>query len=117
MANKMDNRKNYKDLLKEKEYCKLLFSNLVNRFGDSLDAIAFTWLIYHITKSASWAVLIYGLNVLPNIIVQPFAGPIVEKMNKKNIIIFTHLLRGIIISAFVLFYMFGNINPFIIDLK
>lgn len=113
MANKMDNRKNYKDLLKEKEYCKLLFSNLVNRFGDSLDAITFTWLIYHITKSASWAVLIYGLNVLPNIIVQPFAGPIVEKMNKKNIIIFTHLLRGIIISAFVLFYMFGNVNPFI----
>ena len=106
-------KKNYKDLLKEKEYCKLLLSNLVNRFGDSLDAIAFTWLIYHITQSASWAVLIYGLNVLPNIIVQPFAGPIIEKMDKKKIIVFTHLARGIIISAFVLVYMLGKVNPFI----
>ena len=113
MPEKMTKRNNYKDLLKEKEYSKLLVANLVNRFGDSLDAITFTWLIYHITQSASLAVLIYGLNVLPNIIVQPFVGPIVEKMNKKKIIVATHLLRGIIISAFVLIYMFGKVNPFI----
>ena len=112
MSDKMT-KKNYRDLFKEKEYSKLLISNLVNRFGDSLDAIAFTWLIYHITQSASWAVLIFGLNVLPNIIVQPFVGPIVEKMDKKKIIVFSHLARGIIISAFVLIYMFGRVNPFI----
>ena len=113
MSKEIAKKNNYKDLLKEKEYSKLLVANLVNRFGDSLDAIAFTWLIYHITKSASLAVLIYGLNVLPNIIVQPFVGPIVEKMDKRKIIVSTHLLRGIIISAFVLIYMFGKVNPFI----
>ncbi len=32
MSDKMTERKNYKDLLKEKEYSKLLFANLVNRF-------------------------------------------------------------------------------------
>ncbi|RKM56895.1 MFS transporter [Butyrivibrio sp. CB08] len=113
MAEKTTEKKNYKDLLNEKEYSKLLLSNLVNRFGDSLDAIAFTWLIYHITQSASWAVLIFGLNVLPNIIVQPFAGPIIEKMDKKKIIVLTHLARGIIITGFVLIYMYGKANPFI----
>ena len=112
MSDKMT-KKNYRDLFKEKEYSKLLISNLVNRFGDSLDAIAFTWLIYHITQSASWAVLIFGLNVLPNIIVQPFVGPIVEKMDKKKIIVFSHLARGIIITGFVLIYMYGKVNPFI----
>ena len=52
-------KKNYRDLFKEKEYSKLLISNLVNRFGDSLDVIAFTWLIYHITQSASISLGLY----------------------------------------------------------
>ncbi len=103
----------YREVLKDKEYRKLLFSNLINRFGDSVDAIAFTWLIYQITHSASWAALIYGLNILPNIIVQPLLGPVVEKMNKKRIIISTHLVRGVVISAFALMYMAGIVNPYI----
>ena len=49
----------YKDVLKNREYRKLLLSSIINRFGDSIDAIAFTWLVYQITKSASWAAFIY----------------------------------------------------------
>ena len=47
----------YKDVLKNREYRKLLLGSIINRFGDSIDAIAFTWLVYQITKSASWAAL------------------------------------------------------------
>ena len=84
----------YKDVLRDPQYMKLLFSNLINRFGDSIDAIAFTWLVYRITNSASWTALIFGLNLLPNIVIQPFLGPIVERLNKKKVIVFTHILRG-----------------------
>ena len=103
----------YGAVLKDKEYRKLLFSNLINRFGDSIDAIAFTWLVYQITHSASWAALIFGLNVLPNIIVQPLFGPIVERLNKKRTIVFTHFARGIVISAFAIMYLAGVLNPYI----
>ena len=103
----------YRDVIKEKNYAILLLTNLVNRFGDSIDAIAFTWLVYKITGSASWAALIFGLNVLPNIVAQPFFGALVEKMDKKKVIIFTHLLRTVIISAFVVMYMTGIVNPYI----
>ena len=103
----------YRDIVKSPEYRKLLFTNLVNRFGDSVDAIAFTWLVYQITQSASWSALIFGLNVLPNIIVQPFAGPIIEKLDKKKVIVATHILRGIVISGFVAMYLAGIVNPFI----
>ena len=103
----------YRDVLKDKEYRKYLFSGLINRFGDSIDAIAFTWLVYQITHSASWAAIIFGLNVVPNIVVQPLAGPIVEKLDKKKVIVFSHLARGLVISAFVLMYMMGIVNPYI----
>ena len=103
----------YRDIIKSTEYRKLLFTNLINRFGDSVDAIAFTWLVYQITQSASWSAIIFGLNMLPNILVQPFAGPVIEKLDKKKVIVATHILRGIVISAFVAMYLAGIVNPFI----
>ncbi len=51
----------YRDIVKSPEYRKLLLTNLMNRFGDSVDAIAFTWLVYEITSSASWSALIEKL--------------------------------------------------------
>ena len=103
----------YRDVIKSTEYRKLLLTNLVNRFGDSVDAIAFTWLVYQITQSASWSAIIFGLNMLPNIIIQPFAGPIIEKLDKKKVIVTTHILRGIVISAFVALYAAGIVNPYL----
>lgn len=36
----------FRSILKQKEYTKLMIANIINRFGDSIDAIALTWLIY-----------------------------------------------------------------------
>ena len=75
------NRGLYIDILKNKEYRKLLFSNLINRFGDSVESIAFTWIVYQITHSAAWSAIVFALNMLPNVFIQPFAGAIVEIKN------------------------------------
>lgn len=55
----------YRDILRQKEYMKIIVANLINRFGDSIDQIAFTWLVYAATGSAAWTTLIYALNRLP----------------------------------------------------
>ncbi|MBO4457325.1 MAG: MFS transporter [Butyrivibrio sp.] len=110
----MANEMTYKDIFKDRQYRKILFSNLINRFGDSIDAIAFTWLIYQITQSASWAALIYGLNRLPNIVLQPFLGPIVEKTDKKKVIVSSHIIRGITIAVFAFMYIAGMVTPYIL---
>ena len=39
------NKKMYGEIIKEREYRKLIFATVINRFGDSVDAIAFTWLV------------------------------------------------------------------------
>ena len=101
----------YLEIIKEPEYIKLMLSTVINRFGDSVDAIAFTWLVYQITQSAFWSVIVFALNMLPNVIVQPFAGAIVEKMNKKAVVVFTHVLRALIIALFVFFYIKDYVNP------
>ena len=109
------NRSNYLKILKESEYRKLLFSNLINRFGDSVESIAFTWVVYQITNSAAWSAIVFALNVLPNVIVQPFAGAIVEKMNKKQVVIATHFLRALLITLFIILLELGYVNPLILS--
>lgn len=101
----------YKEIWKIRNCRKLLASNLINRFGDSIDSIAFTWLVYQITGSAAWSALIFGLNQLPSIFVQPLAGPFVEGKNKKLIVIVTDILRGLIIAGFVALYYMNLVTP------
>ncbi|HAH19097.1 MAG TPA: hypothetical protein DCL29_08885 [Eubacterium sp.] len=108
----MNDKVRYRDLFKKKNYRKFIFSNLINRFGDSIDAIALTWLVYQITHSGAWSAIIFGLYVLPNVVVQPFAGAYVEKLNKKKVIVGTHILRFGIISFFALLYMNNLLNPY-----
>ena len=107
------NKKMYGEIFKEREYRKLIFATVINRFGDSVDAIAFTWLVYQITHSAAWSAIVFALNTLPNVVVQPFAGAIVEKMNKKHVIVATHLLRAVIITLFALLYRAGLVNALV----
>ena len=106
----------YGNILKEHEYKKLLFSNLINRFGDSVESIAFVWIVYQITHSAAWSAIIFALNMLPNVIVQPFAGVIVERLNKKHVVIATHFLRALVIIFFVILFRLHMVNPLVLSI-
>lgn len=103
----------YRDILTQKEYMKLLAANTVNRFGDSIDAIAFTWLIYALTGSAAWSAAIFGLNQLPTMFIQPLAGVWVEKKDKKKIMLWTDIIRGLIVLGFAVTYMTGMLTPWL----
>ena len=83
----------YRQIFKQREFMKMTGANFINRFGDSIDMIAFTWLIFELTGSASWSAIMLGVNMIPNVLVQPFAGAIVERMEKKNIMIACDILR------------------------
>ena len=104
---------NYKEVVKEKGYRKLLMTTIINRFGDSIDAIAFTWLVYQVTHSGVWSAIIFGMNILPNVIVQPFAGAVVERLDKKKVMVVTHTLRGLVLIAFIAMYLSGLVNGWI----
>lgn len=105
----------YSNILKNNEYRKLLFSNLINRFGDSVESIALIWIVYRITHSAAWSAIVFALNTLPNVLVQPFAGVFVEKLNKKMVVITTHFLRAALISLFIILYKVDCVNPLILS--
>lgn len=104
----------YKDVFTQKEYLKHIVANSISRFGDSIDAIAFTWLVYAITGSAAWSAIVFAINQLPSVLIQPFAGPVIEGMNKKKVMIITDFIRGGIIIGLVIRYLTEYLNPWVL---
>lgn len=106
----------YKDIFRQKEYMKMIIAALINRFGDSVDAIASTWIVYEITGSAAWSAIIFGLNKIPSILVTPFAGAWVEGRKKKSIMVVTDIIRALCVALVATGYLFGFLNAWILVL-
>lgn len=114
MNEKNEKKKGYRNVLTQKQYMKFIIANLISRFGDSIDAIAFTWLVYQITGSASWSAIIFAVNQLPGIFLQPFAGALVEGMNKKRIMVITDFIRGMVVVMLAVLFLTDNVNPWVL---
>ena len=55
---KQESKVGYRDIFRQTEYMKIMIAALINRFGDSIDAIASTWIVYEITGNAAWSAII-----------------------------------------------------------
>ncbi len=109
-----ENKRGYREILKQKEYIKTVIAAVINRFGDSIDSIAFAWLVYQITQSAAWSAIIFGVNRVPTVLLQPFAGAAVEGMNKKRIMVVTDAIRGICVGLVATAHLAGSLNQWML---
>ena len=101
----------YRPLKTQKQYLKLIAANVVSRFGDSIDAIAFSWAMYRITGSAALMALIIGLNYIPTILLQPVAGAIVDRIHKKRVMVLCDIGRGAVVIFTVASLLLGWATP------
>ena len=106
----------YGKLFKNANYRKDLASTIVNRCGDSVDAIASSWIVYELTGQAAWSAIIYAINRLPTIFVTPLVGPWVENHSKKNIMIVTDLIRAVCVGVMATGRMMGFLSAPLIAL-
>lgn len=100
----------YRPLFKQRDFLFTLFGNTISRFGDSVDAIAFSWMMYEVTGSASLMALILAVNYLPTIVLQPLSGVLSEKMNKRITIICCDSIRGMMILITAILFWNGLLS-------
>jgi len=108
-----NNATGYRAVLRHKQYTKLIAANVVNRFGDSIDAIAFTWLVYELSGSAAWSAIIFGVNMLPTVLLGPFVGALAERMDKKWTMVISDVVRGLLVALTAALYVFNVLTPII----
>lgn len=100
MSNK--SQKKSRAVFRNRNYRLLVLANIINRFGDSVDAIVFTWLTYTLTESAAFSALVYAANRLPTVLLQPLTGVWMERRPKRRAMVVTDLLRGLLVGYILL---------------
>lgn len=73
----------------------LVSGKFVSILGSNIHSIVFMWLILDITESAFIASFSFVLNFIPLIIFSTYAGVLSDKYNKKNIMVISDFLSGI----------------------
>lgn len=112
MENTSNKRKvGIKDLFKQKKFIVLLFGSFISRFGDSLDAIAYSLMVYHLTGSKILLATLYIVNCIPSIILSPFAGVVADRISKKKGIVVCDIGRGIVVSITAFLLLTNKLEP------
>ncbi|GFP78086.1 MFS transporter [Clostridium fungisolvens] len=100
----------YKDLLKEKQFLKNTIANSVSRFGDGIDTIAFSWLVYQVTGSTALVAALFAVNGLPNLLFGMVSGVASNYFKKKHVMAICDLGRGLCVSLISLLFITGNLR-------
>lgn len=96
-------------LLQYPDFIKVWFGRTISRFGDALDGIAFMWLMYKLTGSTMLMGTVMAVSAIPSMFGMA-AGVFVDRMDKKKVIVWTDLLRGISTGAIALLYILGYLQ-------
>lgn len=81
----------------------LLFGYLVSSLGDKIYLVSLTLFLIKEFKKPDILAQIIAISSLPQLFFGFFAGQIVDKLNKKKIIVLSDLLRGILMLSIVFF--------------
>ncbi len=98
-------------LLKNHAYLKLFLASAISRFGDSIDMIAYGFMVYELTGSKLLLATTYIVNVIPNIIFSSFSGTLVDFFSKKKIMVLGDMLRAIAVAITAILFMRGILVP------
>ena len=97
-----DTMKENLTIFRESNFLKLWAGHGVSMFGDMITFLAIPMLVYSITGSKSALSLSVLVRVIPVILIGPFAGALVDRLNRKNIMIWSDLLRAILTVVLLL---------------
>ena len=79
---------------------RLLFAaNLVSMIGSGMNAAAVIWFILQATHSEVSLGLLVALQTLPSLILLPFTGVIIDREDRRHLMMWLDVSRGLIILA------------------
>jgi DHA3 family macrolide efflux protein-like MFS transporter len=83
---------------------------MVSQAGDKFYMLALSFMVLETTGSVSKMGIALFAGMLPLVTTGLFAGVVVDRVNRKKIIIITDILRGIIVSFVSLLYAHGSLT-------
>lgn len=94
----------YTRALKNRSLLLLWVGQLVSRSGDFIFDVAFILLVLRMTGSVFDVGLVTGFTVLPSVVVAPFAGVLIDRLNRRNVLVWSNAAQGLASGAIALAY-------------
>ncbi|MBE7118961.1 MFS transporter [Bacillus cereus] len=92
----------YPTLLRtNKNFKNLFYGQTLSVLGDWFHTVSLLTLVYSVTESPFMIALTFMSKGVPQLLLSPFIGGIVDRFSKKKILIFTDILRGIIVLTYL----------------
>ncbi len=75
----------------------LFFGKIISQLGDQVYAFALGWYILDLTKSSLQMATFLVIDTLVVTIISPFGGIIADRLNRKRILVWMDVVRGIVV--------------------
>src|SRR5262245_10275426 len=93
----------YVELMRvNRDFRSLFVGQLISQTGDWFNSVALFTLLLSLTGSGEAVGLILIIKLLPSFFVGPLAGVVVDRFNRKTIMIVADVVRGVIVLGFLL---------------
>ena len=94
----------FRDVLKDRNFFCLWLAQIISNFGDRLTQMALVALVYQRAPGNTIALAkLISFTIIPVFLIGPIAGAWVDRLNKRNVMIISDLLRGILILTIPFF--------------
>ncbi len=97
-------------ILRNRSIMILWISRALSRFGDAIESLALMYLVYELTGSGLAMGTVMLFSGIPNIVIGPIAGVIVDRYNKKAIMFICELVRAVALILIPVFMYFNIIS-------
>lgn len=89
----------FRAVLSNRGFRALWGAQVVSKLGDSVHEIALIFLAYQVTGSPTLVAAVVVASVVPSAVLSPVAGALVDRVNRKWVLIGTQLARGVAVLA------------------
>lgn len=108
---KQDSEKvTFRTMMKDANYMKLFLASVITRFGDSIDSVAYAYMVYAMTGSAVLMATLFAVNGIPSLIFNMISGVAVGYMPKKRVVVLMDFLRGLVVMLTAWLYFVGMLE-------
>ena len=95
-------RVGYVELLRgNRDFRRLWVGRLISQTGDWFNSVALFTLLLNLTGSGEAVGLVLIIKLLPQFFVGPLAGVVADRFNRKTIMIWADVLRGLLVFGFL----------------
>ncbi|MDP6570994.1 MAG: MFS transporter [Candidatus Marinimicrobia bacterium] len=103
-----------RSLIRNSNFALLWAGHLISHAGDAVYAIALPWLMLELTGSKTQTALVSMSAYLPAIIFGLLAGSIVDLYNRKWIMIWSDIIRSVLVIVVPISLIYGFVSPLLI---